>query len=300
VARAADLRNADLSNADLFSAALDCANLRGAILSSANLHGANLLDADLSGTRLIGANLRAALMSNVDLIHADLTDAELTNAGLSGANLTGAKLIGADLTNTMLDGTIFCDVDLAGALGLRTCKHFGPSIIDYRTLHKSGRLPLEFLRGVGLPDRLIESFPSIEYHSCLISYSSQDQDFADRIHRDLQNNGVRCWLAPEDVKLHVAIQQGLKLLLVLSEHSVASKWVEDEVKKALQEERTRQPKRLMLFPIRLDDAVMESKEAWAGLLRRDRNIGHFRHWKEDETYKKSFERVLRDLKLAAE
>jgi hypothetical protein len=50
---------------------------------------------------------------------------------------------------------------------------------------------------VGLPDRLIEYLPSlfdqaIQFYSCFISYSSKDQDFADRIHADLQNNGVRC------------------------------------------------------------------------------------------------------------
>ena len=39
--------------------------------------------------------------------------------------------------------------------------HWGPSIIDHRTLQWSGRLPLAFLRGRGLPDRLIEDLPSL-------------------------------------------------------------------------------------------------------------------------------------------
>src|SRR5215207_600034 len=41
----------------------------------------------------------------------------------------------------------------------------------------------------------------IEFYSCFISYSSKDQDFAERLHVDLQNNGVRCWFAPEDLKI---------------------------------------------------------------------------------------------------
>jgi hypothetical protein len=49
------------------------------------------------------------------------------------------------------------------------------------------------------------------------------------------------------------------------------------------------------FPIRLDDAVMKTKEAWAGLVRRDRNIGDFRRWNEHDAYQQSLARVLRDL-----
>ena len=48
---------------------------------------------------------------------------------------------------------------------------------------------------------------------------------------------------------------GGKLLLILSEHSVGSNWVEHEVETALAREQ--EQKRTMLFPIRLDDAVMD-------------------------------------------
>jgi hypothetical protein len=34
---------------------------------------------------------------------------------------------------------------------------------------------------------------------------------------------------------------------------------------------------VVLFPVRVDDAVMETKKAWAGKLRRSRNIGDFRN-----------------------
>jgi hypothetical protein len=50
----------------------------------------------------------------------------------------------------------------------------------------------------------------------------------------------------------------------------------------------------------VDDAVMETNEAWAGLLRRDRNIGDFRHWKDHNGYRRIFERVLCDLRQLAE
>jgi hypothetical protein len=57
-----------------------------------------------------------------------------------------------------------------------------------------------------LPDSLIEYLPSlldgpIQYDSLFISYASRDQAFAERLYADLQNKGVRCWYAPEDMKI---------------------------------------------------------------------------------------------------
>jgi hypothetical protein len=70
-----------------------------------------------------------------------------------------------------------------------------------------------------------------------------------------------------------------------------------EVSKAFAEERRRD--QIVLFPLRVDDAVMDTSEAWAVKLRDQRNIGDFRRWKEHDGYKRSFERVLRDLTLSA-
>jgi hypothetical protein len=69
--------------------------------------------------------------------------------------------------------------------------------------------------------------------------------------------------------------------------------VEDEVLKAFAEERKRGE--IVLFPVRLDDAVMDTGEAWAVKLRDQRNIGDFRRWKDHDGYAPSFQRVLRDL-----
>jgi hypothetical protein len=52
----------------------------------------------------------------------------------------------------------------------------------------------------------------------------------------------------------------------------------------------------MLFPIRLDDAVMSTKQAWAADIRRMRHIGDFKGWKNRGAYKEAFGRLLRDLR----
>ena len=122
------------------------------------------------------------------------------------------------------------------------------------------------------------------------------------LHADLQQKGVRCWFAPEDLKIgdkfRMRIDESIrvydKLMVILSENSIRSPWVEEEVEAAL--EKKRKQDKLVLFPIRLDDAVMETEQAWASNLRRTRHIGDFRAWKDHDRYQKSFDRLLRDLK----
>src|SRR5215831_16903890 len=135
---------------------------------------------------------------------------DLGRANLSYANLSEADLIGADLTDAILRQTVFENVTLTRVKGLDHCEHSGPSALDFQTLQKSGPLPAEFLRGVGLPERLIEHLSSllneaIQHYSCFISYSSKDRAFAERLHADLQNKGVRCWFAPHDMPIGAKI-----------------------------------------------------------------------------------------------
>jgi uncharacterized protein YjbI with pentapeptide repeats len=303
----ADLHGADLRDAYLFDAILSGADLVHADLSDAKLTLVSLTAANLSDAVLSDADLGVANLSDASLWHANLSGANLTGANLFEANLSGAKLSGAKLTHARLQETIFADVDLANIIGLDTCSHLGPSTIDDRTLQKSGPLPLKFLRGVGLPDMSIDYLPSLlnqaiqRNYSCFISYSTKDQEFVDRLYADLQNTGVRCWLDKHDLRIGAktwdAIDEAIKLrerlLLILSKNSIESDWVEDEVQKAFAEERNR--KQLILFPVRIDDEVMDTSEPWARKLRDQRHIGDFLRWQEHAAYKQGFERVLRDL-----
>jgi TIR domain len=129
--------------------------------------------------------------------------------------------------------------------------------------------------------------------------------FAERLYADLQNNGVRCWFAPEDMKigdrLRDTIDQQIrlreKLLLVLSAASIASTWVEDEVEAALEEERTSPERRTVLVPITIDYTVEETDRTWVRQIKRTRHIGDFTYWKDDVAYQKALARLLRDLNI---
>src|SRR5262249_46826044 len=223
------------------------------------------------------------------------------------ADLSGADLSGADLLRT-----VFAATSLIKVKGLDHCNHHGPSCIDFQTLERSGPLPIAFLRGVGLSERLVEYLPSllneaIQHYSCFISYSSKDKGFAERLHANLQNSGVRCWFDGHDMPIGAKIIDSIdeairlrdKLLLILSDAAITSDWVEDaaitsdwvedEVTTAFEEERRRGG--VVLFPVRIDDAVMQTSEAWAAK-RRARHIGDFTRWKERDSYQKIFERLM--------
>lgn len=53
----------------------------------------------------------------------------------------------------------------------------------------------------------------------------------------------------------------------------------------------------VLFPIRLDKAVMQSRTGWASHIRLTRHIGNFTKWKSHDDYQQAFNRFLRDLKV---
>ncbi|HEY3992454.1 MAG TPA: toll/interleukin-1 receptor domain-containing protein [Ktedonobacteraceae bacterium] len=138
-----------------------------------------------------------------------------------------------------------------------TIKHTGPSYLELFSI----QLPQDgsaeqFLRGVGVPDEWID-------------------DYRARI--------------DEAIHIHE------KVLLLLSEHSIASVWVSDEVEAAFEKEL--QQGRNMLFPVRLDESIMRTDQAWAAKLRRERHIGDFTTWEiSAQKYQSAFDRLLRDLK----
>jgi uncharacterized protein YjbI with pentapeptide repeats len=268
----ANLSGANLSDADLIGTNLREANLHGvhlirANLSGANLHGANLSGANLHGINLFGANLSGANLHGAHLIHANLGGANLRGANLSDTDLNGATLSWANLSGANLSGayiafTVFANIDLSTVIGLDTVQHKGPSTIGIDTLYRSGNIPEVFLKGCGVPDIFIEYIHSltssaIEFYSCFISHSTADRAFADRLYADLQAKGVRCWYAPHDMKggkkIHDQIGEAIrtheKLLLILSESSINSDWVKQEIIKAKKHEDT-EGKRV-LFPIGL-------------------------------------------------
>jgi hypothetical protein len=244
---------------------------------------------------------------------ADLSGADLRGANFSGADLSGANLSGANLKGARLSKTIFGDTDLSEVQGLDSCEHDGPSTLDHRTLAKSGRLPLTFLRGCGLPDKLIDYLPSllneaIQFYSCFISYNHTDKAFARRLFDTLQGRGIRCWLDEKQLlpgaDIYEEVDRGIRLwdkvLLCCSKDSLTSWWVENEIGKAFAKEQAlmkeRKQKVLALIPLNLDGFLFKWTNGKASQVK-ERLACDFRGWKRNHPkFEDQIENVIRALR----
>ena len=326
--RWADLTWANLSGSNLNRADLRRANLSRAVFSTANLSEANLSETYLSGADLSEADLKRAIFIRSDLASVDLGNANcqradfrwayLIKAIFNGSDLSGANLIEANLTKAELKQcnlseafvawSCFGDNDLSDTLGLDAVKHFGPSTIGIDTIYRSrGNIPEEFLRGAGVPEHFILytrylNEKAFKHNSCFISFSGNDRNFIEKIGEDLQREGVRCWYAPEELKMGDAIRQQVdqlirvqdKLLVVLSKFSVESPWIQKEVEAAIEQERN--CKRKVLFPVRLDNGLMDAEKDWLEGLQKTHHIYDFTAWQQWEAYYMEFSQLVEDLK----
>ncbi|OLB64114.1 MAG: hypothetical protein AUH94_02495 [Ktedonobacter sp. 13_2_20CM_2_54_8] len=296
-----NLDNADLSHARLVRTQFEDVGLRNADLSESYL-----ADTVIELTDFSGADFTKARIENVTFQYGtEFTGADFTKAYMGNVTFKGRKFTGVDFSQAEMYDVEFIDSDLSGVKGLDTVKHDSSSMIDFNTINRSkSAIPKAFLRSAGARYSLIDaihSLKSFEYYSCFISYSSKDEEFATRLHTDLVAKGVRCWFAPHDMKtgdkIRTRIDESIlgndKLLLVLSEHSIGSQWVEQEVETALDKERER--KQVVLFPIKLDNMIIETKTGWPAFIRRTRHITNFQHWKNADDYQRTFSRLLQDL-----
>lgn len=314
--RHADLRDAELSGAKLSGADLSRADLTNADLTKANLRFAELSYANLSKTYLRKADLSGSGLRGADLSDADLSGAMLSGADLSGADLSRAGLSRADLTNAHSAATQWVSLDLSQSIGLESIDHWGPSPISVDTLFLSnGKIHHSFLDGCGLPEEFIQYIPSLvgipfDFNSCFISYSNTDEEFAKRLHAALKTEKLKVWFAPEDMKsgkklihqIDTAIKVHDKLLLILSEKSMNSPWVIEEIRRA--QKAADREGRQKLFPIRLVEweriknwELFDSdlgKDLAAEI--REYYIPDFSNWKNHDLFQKELRKLLDSLR----
>ncbi len=318
------LSGADLSGANLTVAYLAATDLNAASLSGASLYGANLRGAKLANAHLIRSNLFEANLTLADFLGADLNGADLRNV-----NLTETNLRNASFKNVVIGGTILADIDLSITVGLESVIHDSASTLGTNTLMRSmGNIPEVFLRGCGLSDWEIEQakmynprlrnhefidiqnrifdlrhLQAIQISPLFISYSHSDGAFVDRLEKQLIAKGVRFWRDIHDLKagriekqIDRAISQNRTVLLVLSENSLNSDWVEHEVRTARGKEKDTESD--VLCPVALDGSWKDNR--WPKRVMEqimEYNILDFSEWKDDSKFHDMFRKLIDGLEL---
>ena len=92
-------------------------------------------------------------------------------------------------------------MDISQAKGLHLIIHRAPSTLGLDAIQQSKkRLPEAFLRGVGVAEELISFLSAtvektaaapFDLHKLLL----QGLQVCNKLHKDLQQSGIRCWLA---------------------------------------------------------------------------------------------------------
>ena len=190
------------------------------------------------------------------------------------------------------------------------------------------QMPVEFLHGCGLQDWQIEAAKLLNNNlsplqitdilykvhdlrttdpivltNLFLSYSHADSEFVDYLGRTLEERKIRYWRDTHDATVGPlekivlrAMHDNPTVLLILSENSIKSDWVEFEATNARELEK--QFDRHVLCPIALDDSWKGS--TWSAVLRNQimkYNILPFYEWRNPNDFEEKFNRLLKGLQV---
>lgn len=107
-------------------------------------------------------------------------------------------------------------------------------------------------------------------HDIFISYSSVDKIAANAICHVLEQNKLRCWIAPRDIPpgaeygdlIDEAIKHADIVVIIFSETSSTSRWVKGELNIAFEEQKTIIPFRLDSTPLQGQNRLILAQKHW--------------------------------------
>ncbi len=331
--RFARFTNASLVGVKLQGATIDGVDFSGANLTNADLR--NVVGASQQDVQRIepltfkSARMLGSLLHDAIIREAIFDGADLSKANLRRALLTQCSLKDVNLDCAILGDTLFVATDLSTVRHPERIEHFAPSSLDHTAIRAArGRLPASFLKQCGLddieilmaslydpelsPDRVISIAYEIcdarltnplQIHPIFISYSHADTPFVDLLQSRLGAVGIRSWRDGHDMtvgplidQIDQAIRLNPVVLLVLSQYSVESDWVEWEASRARELEKV--TGRAVLCPVALDDSWKTSH--WSPLLLQQIAKYHILDvsgWANAVTFGAQFQKILRGLGL---
>jgi hypothetical protein len=150
--------------------------------------------------------------------------------------------------------------------------------------------------------------------SCFVSHSTADVAFVHQLVHRLRAAGVRVWYAPEDLvpgrKIHEEVAEAIatfdRLVVVLSDASIASSWVQTEVRWARRREIKESAR--VLFPVsllpfeRLKNWQLFDADSGQDLAAelREYFVADFSEWHSDLAFQQGMVSLLRGLEDAVD
>lgn len=144
------------------------------------------------------------------------------------------------------------------------------------------------------------------FSSCFVSHSSKDGEFTERLSGRLRQAGIRIWYAPDDIrpgdKIYDQVKKAIaafdRLLVVISNHSMSSSWVQTELASAIARERRERTR--VLFPVSLlpmsELREWECVDADSGIdiarELRSYHIPDFSDWKNPDAFEAQIRKVV--------
>lgn len=321
--------------------AFDRCDFTEAAFERCNAIQASFVDCDFSRARLAESAFRAAdffrATMNGTLLAANFRQAFFVSSRWRGAKVTGSRFDEAvfgfnQIENSLIVACGFQDVEMHGPceVDARTvaAAMIGPTVAikqlagdpaadaDRAELLATLRSTQRFFTLAGVDREMIKGYAGGvgplpgDYESAFISYSGADEEFARTLQSRLRTAGVVTWFAPSDMRggrriheqISTAIADRSRLVVVLSESSMASDWVATEIRHAVDIERRTGERKL--FPIRL--AGLDEIRRWrlfdadAGedLARRIReyHIPDFSGWRDELAFSQAVTRLCEDLR----
>ena len=161
--------------------------------------------------------------------------------------------------------SIYSAVRCGGLIFLRLCRHYWYFLFE---------LPRRFITFVQFEQQLSFSlhliFAFCMNHDVFISYSSLDKEAAQAICHVLEQNEIRCWMAPRDIPygaqygdiIEEAIKACKVMVVVFSETAACSQWVNGELNVAFEDQKRIIPFRLDRTPLKGQTRVMLNQRHW--------------------------------------
>lgn len=265
----------------------------------------NLVGFDLSNTNLSSCIFWEAIIQYTNFAGADLSNAEFRQTWIGQTNLSASNLCGATfvLTSfrevqfafTRMGQSHFAYSPFLDCTGLESVVHLSQSHVDFLTLAHSKLVSFAFAEHFGLSKDVFEKISGLEverYKDCFISYSTRDTHFVTTLWTALINCKIPVWFAPRDYRLNTPwfkkelidyelsrdlynmVDASDVVILILSNDSLKSKWVEAEIRRVRDQ---------IILPIQIGDLDSQAIQGntWYNSIKDYMTIDA-RSWQNDE------------------